>query len=98
MPSKLIRDKIPEIIRQTGINPNIYTANNQEYSRRLIKKLLEETKEYLTSRDTEELADIIEVIYAIANDKGITINELEKIRIDKYNRKGGFEKKIILIE
>jgi predicted house-cleaning noncanonical NTP pyrophosphatase (MazG superfamily) len=62
---KLVRDKIPQIIRSKGLEPVIYTASTEEYSARLRDKLQEEVDEFIVSdSDPEELADILEVLYA----------------------------------
>lgn len=96
--NKLIRDKIPEIITKKGLNPIIHIADYEEYREKLRYKLKEEVNEYAQSGDKKELSDIIEVIYAICNFEGIDIEELETIRKNKREERGGFEKRIILDE
>jgi predicted house-cleaning noncanonical NTP pyrophosphatase (MazG superfamily) len=60
---KLVRDKIPQIIRTKGLEPVIYAADAEEYGVRLRAKLREEVEEFLDSgSDPEELADILEVL------------------------------------
>ena len=58
--------------------------------------MVEEVKEYLESQETEELADIVEVIYSIVKLKNISLEDFEKIRIDKVEKRGGFDKRIFL--
>ena len=58
--------------------------------------MVEEVKEYLESQETEELADIVEVIYSIVKSKNISLEDFEKIRIDKVEKRGGFDKRIFL--
>lgn len=94
--SKLVRDKIPEIIQESGRNPVIHTAENQEYKEKLYKKLGEEVEEFLESENPLELADILEVTYAIAKLHNISVEYLEQMREEKSNQNGIFEKKIIL--
>ena len=85
--NKLVRDKIPQII----------SNNNQVCSTKILSdELKEECNEYIESNDIEELADLTEVILAILNARGISYNELEKIRHSKLERSGGFTKKIFL--
>ena len=94
--NKLVRDLIPEIIQKSGNKAVIRTLNDQEYSEMLEKKLLEEANEYITDKTVEELADILEVVYALASLKGATKEEVEGLRIKKAEERGGFEKKIFL--
>lgn len=93
---KLVRDKIPQIIRSKGQEPIIYTADTEEYCIRLRDKLREEVEEYLASdNDREELADILEVLYALARQAGTDQQELEKLRAAKAEKRGGFADRII---
>lgn len=94
--NKLIRDRIPEIIETSGKTCSVHTLDSKEYINELNKKLTEELKEYQESGELEELADIMEVIYAIAQFKGSSIEELEKIRQEKKEKRGGFEKRMFL--
>lgn len=64
----------------------------------LNKKLQEEVKEYLDNNNVEELADIVEVIYGILGTMNISVQEFEKLRLNKKEEKGAFEKKIYLEE
>ena len=93
---KLVRDKIIDIIRSNGETPIYHTLNDEEYLNELHKKLLEEANEFIAENDPEELADLMEVIYAIAKHKNIDLTDVEKIRVNKREKRGGFEKKIYL--
>jgi predicted house-cleaning noncanonical NTP pyrophosphatase (MazG superfamily) len=93
---KLVRDKIPQIIRSKGQEPVIYIADADEYRIRLRDKLQEEVQEYLISdNDREELADILEVLYALARQAGTDHEQLEKLRAAKAEKRGGFADRII---
>lgn len=94
--NKLVRDKIPQIIFETGKQAIISVLNEQEYLKMLNKKLIEEIKEYISSGEIEELVDIQEVIYALIEAKNVSKEAFEKLRIEKYNLRGGFSKKILL--
>ena len=94
--NKLVRDKIPEIIDLDGYGCITEILSNDEYLKLLNEKLDEEVAEYHRDGTIEELADIVEVIYAIVIAKGFSVDELEKIRIHKLHSRGGFEKKIYL--
>ncbi|WP_434096953.1 nucleoside triphosphate pyrophosphohydrolase [Streptomyces mirabilis] len=96
--SKLVRDRIPEIIRSAGAEPVVYTAGLVEYRRRLRDKLGEEVTEFLAADETkapEELADVLEVVQALATELGIDPAQLEKIRAAKARERGGFADRII---
>ena len=96
--NKLVRDKIPEMIVANGDTPLTRVLSDVEYFQALNVKLQEEVTEYLDGFSIEELADILEVIRAIAEHKGVSYGELERIRINKYDERGGFQKRIHLIE
>ncbi len=96
--NKLVRDKIPEIIRQDGRKPTTHIADKKEYWQGLKEKLKEEVKEFLKESNEEELADILELIYAICDFKKIDKSKLENLRKKKAKQRGGFQKKIILDE
>lgn len=95
--NKLIRDKIPEIIKADNKECEIRTLNDEEYLTELNKKLHEELKEYDESGEVEELADIAEIIYAIAKYKGVNQQEFDNIRWKKAEKRGGFEEKFFLV-
>jgi len=94
--NKLVRDKIPEIISSNTGVATTRILDNTEYLQELNKKLLEELQEYLADNNIEELADIVEVIYAILDYKKTSIEEFEQIRKSKANKRGAFSKKIFL--
>ncbi len=96
--NKVIRDKIPEIIQKDGYTCNIQTLSDEKFLLEIEKKLSEEVTEYQNDKNPEELADILEVIYKIAQLKGVSKEELEKIRIKKLQDRGGFEKNLFLID
>ncbi len=78
--NKLVRDKIPEIIEKSGKTVYCRILNNEEYIDELDCKLNEECAEYQADKSIEELADILEVMYAIAQARGYSIEELEQVR------------------
>lgn len=87
---KLVRDKIPEIIKKQGNIPHIEKMNSSVYYLALQEKLKEETEEYFSDKTVEELADILEVVYALAACHNLSITELEDIRMKKHETNGGF--------
>ena len=93
---KLVRDKIPEIIKQSGKQCVCSILSENDYLLLLDQKLNEELQEYQESKSMEELADLLEVMHAVALARGSSIEEVEQIRIQKAEKRGGFEKRILL--
>ncbi len=95
---KLIRDKIPEITLIDGVTTFTRELDLSEYIKRLSDKLIEETKEVIQAKDkmeiAEELADVLEVINAMAIANGLSFQDIENARLKKKELKGGFEKGI----
>ena len=96
--SKLVRDRIPEIIETSGKTCVTEILPDDEYLRMIDTKLDEELAEYHKDQNIEELADLMEVIYAAAIARGYTIEQLEKVRAEKAEKRGAFQKKILLVE
>lgn len=95
---KLVRDRIPEIIEADGKTCVTEILPDEQYLEMLDTKLNEELAEYQESKSLEELADLLEVIRAVAVARGWTWGQLEQIRQEKAAQRGGFEKKILLKE
>lgn len=96
--NKLVRDRIPEIIERSGNECKTRVLTDAEYIKMLDEKLGEELVEYRKDQNIEELADLMEVIFALAVARGYTLEELEAVRAEKAEKRGGFEKKLLLIE
>ena len=96
--NKLVRDRIPEIIEQGGNRCRTQVLSDEDYLRMVDAKLDEELAEYHADGNVEELADLLEVIYAAAAARGCGREELERIRTAKAEKRGGFEQKILLID
>lgn len=96
--NKLVRDKIPEIIADLGKTCVCETIPDEKYLERLNEKLMEEVEEYIRNGTVEELVDIGEVIHGILAFKKVSVEEYQKMRLDKRKARGGFEKRILLKE
>ena len=94
--SKLVRDKIPEIIAAQGKALKTRVLSEEEHLQELITKLAEEYEEFKADLNVEELADLQEVLFGLADALGITREELEKVRAEKAEKRGGFKQKIFL--
>lgn len=97
MPGKLVRDKIPALIEKSGEKPNIRILDAEEYRYHLEQKLDEEVAEYHKDKNIEELADILEVVYALNETLGHTRQELLEAYDKKHAQRGGFSDRIFLI-
>ena len=95
--NKLVRDLIPEIIEKSGKSCQIRTLSDEEYLKMLDAKLDEELCEYHSDQNIEELADLLEVLRAVALARGYTLDQLESTRREKAEKRGTFEKKILLL-
>jgi predicted house-cleaning noncanonical NTP pyrophosphatase (MazG superfamily) len=96
--NKVVRDKIPEIIAESGKKSNIKQLDDTSFLAELEKKLIEEVNEYTESKDIEELADLLEVIYRISELRGVNSDELDKIRKNKAEKRGKFASNLFLID
>ncbi|MCM1115305.1 MAG: nucleoside triphosphate pyrophosphohydrolase [Clostridium sp.] len=94
--NKLVRDNIPDIIKSNNETAHTIILDDKKYKKMLRKKLREETLEYLQSSELEELADIAEVIDALANASGSSFEEILEIKKQKAIKNGKFEKRLFL--
>lgn len=95
---KLVRDGIPDLMLQNGQTPHIRILDDTEYRKELENKLQEEVEEYLRDKNEEELADILEVLDAIIEENHFSWENILEIKRAKKESRGGFKKKIFLIE
>ena len=95
---KLVRDRIPEIIEATGKTCVTGILPDDVYLRMVDAKLDEELAEYHKDQNIEELADLMEVIYAAAIARGYTLEQLEQVRAEKAAKRGAFTKRLLLKE
>ena len=94
--SKLVRDKIPEIICRDGRVPIVQTLSGEKLTDALNAKFLEEYDEYLSASSEEEklieLADILEVVFSTAKHLGMNEEELLELCRKKREERGAFVK------
>lgn len=96
--NKLVRDKIPEICRRNGDIPKTRILNDDtEYLDALIAKIEEEVAEVRDNPRLEELADTLEVIYAIGAVLNYTPEQIELARARKAEERGGFKDRVFLM-
>ncbi len=98
---KLIRDKIPEGIAERGETAEIVQLKGDALILALQQKIVEEGLEVLDASSGEEiiseLADVLEVVNALATALGTSIDDVDDERTDKKDRRGGFEGGAMLI-
>lgn len=95
---KLVRDKIIEIIESKGGSAKWHVASDEEYREKLREKLREEIEEFIEAESIEEMADVFEVITAWLTYKGWNIDQVTAVQQEKRDKRGGFERRIILEE
>lgn len=97
---KLVRDKIPEVLRSSGARVVEHVMQHDEYCERLREKLFEEVQEVADARCTEtlreELADVVEVLQAMASAHGIQWADVVKTQDQKRSQRGGFDGRILI--
>jgi predicted house-cleaning noncanonical NTP pyrophosphatase (MazG superfamily) len=93
---KLVRDRIPDIIRADGKQCDVQVLTDEEYARQLDQKLAEELHEYLQNGEVEELVDLVEVVQAIATMRLGSWEAFERKRAQKRDERGGFEGRLLL--
>lgn len=99
---KLVRDRIPDIIASTGRECQTIQLDEMTYKQELVRKLREESEEYFSAAANEEaleeLADMLEVIRALAAVHGSSWEQLDAVREAKALKRGGFMNRVYLIE
>ena len=97
---KLVRDRIPEIIRESGRTPHVSTLPPKAYRSALMAKLHEEVAELAVAQTTasvlEEAADVLEVLAAIATEHGVTLDTIGEVARRKREKRGGFAMRLWL--
>ncbi|KIQ80302.1 MULTISPECIES: nucleoside triphosphate pyrophosphohydrolase [Bacillus] len=100
--NKLVRNRIPEIIENNGKTFTTRILNEKEYIEEVSKKTQEELTEYLEAESkehkVEELADLLELVNALAQYEGVTLEDVEQVRKQKAEKRGGFQERIFLVE
>jgi predicted house-cleaning noncanonical NTP pyrophosphatase (MazG superfamily) len=94
--NKLVRDKIPEIIKAGGRDCDTLIVAGEEKYKLLEEKLHEEVNEFIEDKNLEELADVMEVLFGLAGALGYSEEELLKVRYKKREERGGFKEGIVL--
>lgn len=98
--NKLVRDNIPDIINGNGEIPITRILSQEEYKQELENKLYEEYQEVLNTTNSkdriEELADMLEIMIALAKLEDKTLDDIVDVAKTKRLKRGGFNKRIYL--
>ncbi len=101
--NKLIRKKIVDLIKETGREPIYLVLDNEDYIQALKAKLIEKVNmlffafnEKNKENELEEYADLSEVLLSVADILKINLKKAEKLRIEKKEKKGGYDGRIFL--
>ncbi len=99
--NKLVRDKIPEIIKTNNEIAKIRILDEEEYKIEIKKKLIEEANELNNMKDDDgkfknEIADVYEVIDTIIDIYNLDRRKIMKFKKEKKEKRGGFKKRIFL--
>lgn len=93
---KLVRDRIPEIIENSGNQCEVEVVSDEIALEYLYKKLNEEVSELIEDKNLEEIADVVEVLFAIGKKYGYSEKDILNRRYEKKANSGSFENNIVL--
>ena len=93
---KLVRDKIPDIIKRDGGSPKIREVSGMELDQLIRLKIVEEATELLESGENEEIVDLFEILDALVSHRGLDSELLKKMRLDKAHKRGTFKRGFVL--
>lgn len=93
---KLVRDRIPAIVRDDGDDPVTERVSDDEAERWLREKLVEEAREFAESGDIEELADVLAVMERYVDITDIDWSRIEDLQAEKETERGGFDDNVVL--
>ena len=99
--NKLVRDLIPEIIEQNGNKAVVHVLDDEKFKKELLRKLIEESQEVFKAEMNEEdlkkeIGDVLEVLDSIIESFQLDKMDIEKIKNNRKEKRGGFDKRIFL--
>ena len=96
--NKLVRDKIPDIIKADGGECRFHVAKKNEFAELLNEKVFEEAMELIENPCAEEIADVLEVIEALARMHHINLDDIKAAKAKKREERGSFNLMFVLDE
>jgi predicted house-cleaning noncanonical NTP pyrophosphatase (MazG superfamily) len=92
--NKLVRNKTPQIIEHDGNQAVYHILASDEYTTEAGKKFGQQGQDYASAPDKEErlreLSDILQLVHDTAKREDATIEDIEAIRVEKHEQRGGF--------
>lgn len=96
--NKLVRDRIPELIQESGRKCSSRILSDDEYYEALLDKIVEEIEEYRESDNEEELADVFEVLDCLVQLKEYEPMHIDYLKLIRREARGSYKDKILLID
>lgn len=96
--NKLVRDKMPQLIKESGRESTSRILNEKEYFDALLDKVIEEIEEYRVSREEEELADVYEVLDCLVQLKEYEPMHLDYLQLIRREARGSYKDRILLVD
>ncbi|RLE81911.1 MAG: phosphoribosyl-ATP pyrophosphohydrolase [Thermoprotei archaeon] len=93
---KLVRDRVPELLSEKSVEFRVSKVTGDEKLRFLLEKLKEEADELAKNPSVDEIVDVLEVLRAISEMLNVSWEEVEKRRIIKLMKRGGFKKGLVM--
>jgi len=91
--NKLVRDRIPEIIKERGKRYRVHTAGEKEYLHLLRRKIEEKVEEFYENPVAEEMGDILEVVEALMEYHGLDREVVERVKNEKRKNEGALKRR-----
>lgn len=95
---KLVRDRIPDLIKESGRQYSARVLDDASYQDALIEKVMEEVQEFRKTGNEEELADLYEVLDCLVEFMDYEPMHIDYLRMKKKEARGSFKKRYFLVE
>lgn len=96
--NKLVRDNIPQLIKESGRDCTSRILDEKEYYDALLDKIVEEIEEYRISGNEEELADVYEVLDCLVQLKEYEPMHIDYLQLIRREKRGSFKDRVLLID
>ena len=96
--NKLVRDRIPELIKESGRASTSRILSKEEYFNALLDKIVEEIEEYRSSGLEEEIADVYEALDCLVEFKEYEPMHIDYLKLIRKEARGSFRERVLLID